>query len=144
MPLNPTQEEALPVLDWFLSENEDDRQTGRSWILAVALIRLAARNPGRFVQARDHIATRDAARYTLVLVEGLINMDQHLRQFREIREFGFQLNLLEPILNWLPPGGRPPPPREVKARRPQVLSAGSASRYERLLNSEDLLGVPSD
>lgn len=45
-PLNPRQEAALTTLDWLLSEGPQERMSGRSYIMAIALVRQAARNPG--------------------------------------------------------------------------------------------------
>lgn len=132
MPLNPEQEDALPVLDWLFSEDDRDRRTGRSWIIAVALIRQAARNPGQFIQARDHVPTGQAAQYVHFVIETLINEDDLLRAHREIQATRFRLMLPEPIQNWRPVGSH-----LTQAEVSRSLGVSPTSRYEKLLSSTE-------
>ena len=109
MPLTDQQEQALQVLDWFA--DEDSRMTGRSFIQAVALIRAAARNPGRRVLIFDHFYLYDQGhsqinRRLLEQVASLVQADVHLRQYFQVsspREayFWFQRDM-NPVQDWRP------------------------------------------
>lgn len=43
------------MLDWLLDPSEEYRQTGRSFAISIALVRLALRYPGRWVYFIDHV-----------------------------------------------------------------------------------------
>lgn len=58
MVLTWTQEEALKTLDWLFDVSDENRGSGRSWLIAVALIRSAARNPTRPVYYSDHFGSQ--------------------------------------------------------------------------------------
>jgi hypothetical protein len=45
--LNPRQKEALPTLEWLLSDSQKDRGSGRTTVLAYALLKKAIRYEGR-------------------------------------------------------------------------------------------------
>jgi hypothetical protein len=83
VPLTPQQAEAIRVLDWLLDENEG-RRTGRSTVMAVALIRQALRYPGRQIFYLDHTSgyppVRERALLVRGLVEGLVNQDPALHR----------------------------------------------------------------
>lgn len=56
------QRAALASLEWFLSDADDARGTGRSTVAALAIVRLALRYPGRAYRWQDHVPTQAAAR----------------------------------------------------------------------------------
>lgn len=109
VPLTPQQAEAVKVLDWLLDEN-GSRMTGRSTVMAIALIRQALRYPGRYVIYLDHTSGYPPVRERTSLirgkVEGLINHDPVLsRQPWNFRDTQFSLradNTDALPHNWLP------------------------------------------
>lgn len=51
--LTQQQAEALRVLDWLFSNRDEDRRTGRSYVIALAHIRAAVRAPGAWVSIEN-------------------------------------------------------------------------------------------
>jgi len=107
VPLNARQRQALPVLDWLLSSDEADRRSGRSWLMAVALVRRAAREADsfRYWNFQDHLPEIPRSQQFAViapLVQQLIASDRRLSPHATYRRDGFRLQLPEPI-DWLPP-----------------------------------------
>jgi hypothetical protein len=103
MPLTQDQLEMMNVLEWLFSNNS--RRTGRTTALAVAAIRQACRNPGQQIILFDHASGNmtDMRRIMRNLIESFVNTDGRLRPFLQIRNSMFQLNLPEPIQDWVPP-----------------------------------------
>jgi len=102
MPLREQQLRAIETLDWLLSHDEDDRGSGRTYVMAVALIRQAARFPRTRVDFVDHIGGRRMQLHIGQLVGGLVASDPYLHRFSEMRQGSFALNLPRPVDNWLP------------------------------------------
>lgn len=109
VPLTPQQAEAVKVLDWLLDENEG-RRTGRSTVMAIALIRQALRYPGRHVFYLDHTSgyppVRERALLVKGLVEGLVQRDPVLHglpwAFRNTH-FSLMADGIDALPhNWLP------------------------------------------
>jgi len=81
MPLSEDQVRAIRVLDWLL-DPEGNRQTGRSYAIAVALIRQALRYPERWIYYIDHVTEiprRDQYRICRSLVDYIVTEDPFLR-----------------------------------------------------------------
>ena len=109
MPLTEQQTAALPVLDWLIG---GERRTGRSLVIAVAIIRAACRNPGVSFYLVDHFnSTQQTRCFTRNCINSLLHHSPlpeyarfSLNQERLIvhtpRSFEWELNL-----NW----GTPPP-----------------------------------
>lgn len=82
MPLTPRQLNAVRSLDWLLDSSDQQRQTGRSFTLAIALIRQALRYPGRDIYYTDHVPQiphRDQIRLSHDIVQDLTERDPFLR-----------------------------------------------------------------
>lgn len=45
---------ALPFLEWLVSPRDEDQCSGRSFTMAVAIIRVACRHPGELISYTDH------------------------------------------------------------------------------------------
>jgi hypothetical protein len=80
MPHTERQLHALEALDWLLDIGEDYRASGRTHIIAVALIRQALRHPRQRIPYLDHwgfnLPVRQAAMRELIV--RLIDMDEEL------------------------------------------------------------------
>ena len=81
MPLTYQQQRAVEVLDWLLDPGDDSRRSGRTFVMAVAFIRVALQNPGTPVAVRDHHPTRDADRFLIHAIETLIHNDPLAHEF---------------------------------------------------------------
>lgn len=125
MPLTPLQAGALNTLDWLLSSDDGERRTGRSTLIAIVLIRQAARNPGRTVSYVDHLPHQENRRYVCEIIRDLLHSDPRFDQRAVVNRDNFRLNLAAPIPNWLPPGFELP----ALPQRPQ---GSRRSRYDRL------------
>jgi hypothetical protein len=104
MALSKLQKRAVLALDWLYSP--DNRREGRSYAQAVAMIRIAARNPGLWVEINDHASTEVADRHALEGVLHLIHNDPYLRRWCERlpaqrRSFRFS-SQMQPIESWYP------------------------------------------
>jgi len=101
-----SQFDRVRVIEWFLSTEPEARRTGRSYTVAVALIRIAARTL-RQVRFVDHVTNRRSVVHIEVLVSQLVNDDPRLqhRYSRGQHNSYFVLNLLAPIDDWLPYNG---------------------------------------
>lgn len=65
------QAEALRALDWLYSEEDADRRSGRSLVLAVSLLRRGFSMRVEWVAVEDHVSTRDADRFLLGQIQDL-------------------------------------------------------------------------
>ena len=99
MPLTPTQLQALPHLEWLFDPNR--RREGRTFVTAVALIRLAARTPGQLIHSSAE--TKRQQDYLMQVVSDLAYSDPILEDnfHRQGYAFWFQPNMIS-IPNWLP------------------------------------------
>lgn len=102
MPLTERQHDALDVLDWLF--DPEARRQGRSYILAVALIRAAAIHPNVDVPVLDHHPTLFYADRILDLICHLARADYRLRDHLIVHSRGpsIRLTLAEPVIDWLP------------------------------------------
>lgn len=73
--LTEQQNAALEVLDWLFDASQDRRRTGRSAIMAIALIRAALRSPGHEVYIVDHVGHRFSTEATTRLIQNWLAMD---------------------------------------------------------------------
>jgi len=51
--LTPQQQQALASVEWLFSDNS--RRTGRSFLIAVVVLRQMVRHPGEYIRVSDHI-----------------------------------------------------------------------------------------
>jgi hypothetical protein len=71
VPLTEQQQAALPALDWLIG---GERRTGRSLVMAVAIIRAACRNPEVPFYLVDHFnSTRDSRNYVGTCIDRLLH-----------------------------------------------------------------------
>jgi len=95
------QQEALPYLD-KLFDPRGNRQTGRTYLIALALIRAACRNPGVRIPFIDHHDNNNNARRIVRrYVEIMVGTDSALREHYSANDLSFVLKLREPIEDWL-------------------------------------------
>jgi hypothetical protein len=88
------QAHALEALDWLFSEANEDRRTGRTYILAVAYLRNAV-NTGRWIEVEDPAGNRASDRWLLDTIE-LLARDggipiQRERVSRDLGRFRFRV-----------------------------------------------------
>lgn len=104
VPLSETQEAAIATLDWLYSADEEDRRTGRTFSIAIALIRRAARYPGtRVSYMTDHQSARiSSSGYMRSAIEYLVREDPQLNVYQRFQQYDFSLNLPTAIENWRP------------------------------------------
>jgi len=115
MPLSQEQLDAVATLDWLFDPGEMFRGTGRTTIMAVGIIRAAARYPGTPVPVVDHVENSQIGKRRLLdTIHGLIQEDSRLTEFMVLRMSpnpSLTLNLPVPMDNWLPTiDGHPAPP----------------------------------
>lgn len=82
--LRPDQRMFLPAIEWLV-DNTDDRRirrSGRTTVLATALIRAACVAPRRPVRIFDHMAGSEQARHMANVVDDLIKQAGASRWFR--------------------------------------------------------------
>lgn len=104
MPLSDRQQQAVHVLDWLLDPEE--RRTGRSFALAVALIRCALRYPGQEVHYGDlpFDVPRSSWRQTVIgYIQRLVASDPAISPHVTYSTAGFRFSLPAPITDWQPP-----------------------------------------
>jgi hypothetical protein len=81
MPLNSQQLDALSALEWLL--DPDNRRSGRTLAIAVALVRVAGRHPGQWIEVVDHHGRRESRDYLLrtidLLLRNALGQDYRLR-----------------------------------------------------------------
>lgn len=123
VPLTDQQQEAVRALDWLLST--DQRRTGRSLTIAVALVRQATQNPNQEVHFGDlpfEINNRNGRGMTRRVVEALIASEHTLSPHVIYHQESFRLNISVGLQDWWPPErfisqwwgeNAPPPLREV-------------------------------
>jgi hypothetical protein len=158
MPLTYRQREALGVLDWLLDQ-DGQRQTGRTFVLAVSLIRQAIRRSPQPIYLIDHNApqSRMGLRVIRDMVLHLTESDPHLmgRAHIDVRDDRFSIQPLSESRH-LPDGPSWLPPESVlEVMAGNIRSRGSEwstavgleplvkrTRWERLLADE--LSEPSE
>ncbi len=62
MYLTPIEQMALPTIKWLLNHDGTARGTGRTTVIAYALIETAIENPGKDIEIWDHYGTYDGKR----------------------------------------------------------------------------------
>jgi len=108
VPLSATQQHALDALDWMFDAGNGQRQTGRSLVWALALVRAAARHPGERIEISDHAETfvhqhrqsHEQCRQNVVM---LVRSDPALSRNVEMDQRHFWFHLPRPIMDWMPP-----------------------------------------
>lgn len=106
MPLTDRQVAAVTILSWLLDQGDPPRQTGRTMVFAVVLIRQALQHPGRVIFFRDHYAPRAADLMVIrSMVLHLMGSDPSLMGSAhiDVREDRFSIQLLDerrPLPNW--------------------------------------------
>lgn len=141
MPLSQEQLDAVSTLDWLFDPGEMYRGTGRTTIMAVGIIRAAARYPGTPVPVVDHVENSEIGKRRLLdTIQGLIEEDDRLGEFMVLRispNPSFTLNLPVPMDNWLPAiQGHPAPPGAYVRER--VVDRGGVvpdTTWERLVDA---------
>lgn len=147
MPLSENQLRALEVLDWLFRSDDSLRQTGRSLVWVVALIREAARHPGQWVEISDHAEQythlhRHLHEGTQSILRELVSRDFRLDGNLEIDQHHFRLSLPEPIDNWLPVLDHNPPPQVTN--RDIVTWASEYARQQAQERSEEFPAIRLD
>jgi hypothetical protein len=108
--MQPWQEEALPYLDKLL-DPRGNRQTGRTYLLAVALIRAGCRNPGVRIPFIDHHDNTQEARHIVHRYVGILAWnDAALRDAYQATDRCFVMNLPAPVEDWRPAPAGPQDP----------------------------------
>lgn len=112
VPLNFRQREALGVLDWLLDQ-DGQRQTGRTFVIAVSLIRQAIRRSPQHVYLIDHYAQSPRMNHRVIrdMVLHLTESDPDLmgRAHIDVQDDRFSIQPLaesRPLPDgpsWLPP-----------------------------------------
>lgn len=104
--LTQDQLRALDVLDW-LYDPMGNRRQGRTTIQAIALIRMALRNPGTVVAWEDHSEAFAGHHQGASIMENVI-LDFLLRDPDVLRAIEFRRGRMtyrgREVPNWLPPG----------------------------------------
>jgi len=114
MPLTEQQEAALPILEWLIG---GDRRSGRTFILAIAIIRSACRNPGTPVYLIDHHDNHNSSQHHMyILIRRLLDESPLPRYASVLIERGQIIVHSPEPFGWAPnfdsldPGGAPGPP----------------------------------
>lgn len=107
MPLSELQVSSLSALEWLFDVGEEYRRTGRSFLLALALVRIGLRNPGRWVSYFDHTesmenVSRRRDEHVRDLIVRLVRVSPFEGRFEMNGRISFRFNLHQPQ-DWLPP-----------------------------------------
>ncbi len=145
MPLNSQQLDALSALEWLL--DPDNRRSGRTLAIAVALVRVAGRHPGQWIEVVDHHGRRESRDYLLrtidLLLRNALGQDYRLRASGS--DPAIMANRFIPS-DWVPseevlnPSERRPErvvPREVVERLQEFGAVGMAWGMAWDVNPED-------
>lgn len=97
--LTPTQKECLPAARWLVNQNV--RREGRTFLLAVAYIEEALRNPGRRIHVVDHYPTRAANEHLMCMIEDIVRGMENNPGFKAVSR-GFKVVRGEAIVFWGP------------------------------------------
>ncbi len=121
MPLTADQLRHLRTLDWLVG---GARRSGRTHVMAVAIIREASRRPGTYVAIWDHVS-HDVARSNLRSeIEDLTSADPRLASAVSFRSTSqVRIDLERPILDWMPVGTAPEEPSEPEPESPPAPTA---------------------
>lgn len=114
MPLTRKQVAALPVLDWLLDDDGGSRRSGRSFIIAISLIRKALRHPGCLVSVIDHYKSEASTVYLIQMIQFLIDKDARLKDFSwSIHENTIMvIESKSELRNWIPELPSSPPKKD--------------------------------
>lgn len=109
--LSPEQADALRSLEWLLSP--DERRDGRTTVIAIAAIRVAAAHPRMAVAVRDHHPGARVSGALVAAIEDFVGDDDRLRiacRWNPLRGSNPSLifDLVEPIREWMPQSWEPP------------------------------------
>lgn len=137
MPLTNRQRAAIATLEW-MNDGLQQRRTGRSLALAVALIRLGCRYPGQEIMVADHAMERNASHHLFNLIGTFLNAE--FDDYFRINSQRHTFQILRPITNWEPSEetlmmfGRPPeqvtPQRRMRDRNDLLIEALLDPPYE--------------
>jgi len=89
--LTEQQKQYLPVVEWLL-DFHTNRATGRSYLMAVAFIRMALRHLGTPVRVFDHHPTLRASRHVLQIIKDILAQDEELFKRCEFWADGFVIH----------------------------------------------------
>lgn len=136
MPLSNQQHEAVLVMEWMMSN--DHRRSGRTFAQAVALIRLAARNPGTRFSCFDHAVftfggVRDLNRNLVRQVREIIDRDAVLSRCVQWRNETFHFQNIRPIEDWWPRGSIDLPPEVAESEVESLFDSITGLRKAPLL-----------
>lgn len=87
--LTKEQKKHLESLEWLINGN---RNSGRTYLLAITFIRRAIDNPGMWIQIFDHYPTQQAKEHLLDLIKMIICQDGIIFKNAEFRRGEFKIN----------------------------------------------------
>ena len=97
------QRGALEALEWFFSEEEDERSSGRSAVLALAYLRQAFRlEVGTWIQVTDHVPLKTDSEVVLKLIARIVEDAGSSLEILGLREGQFQIRShCKKLLNYI-------------------------------------------
>lgn len=98
--LRAFQREALPTLEWLFNPNI--RQTGKSFAMALAIVRTACKFPGTRIDIIDHVPVNLMRDLVRTYIEDLARSDLRLSGHFTTTQRSLTINLPQP-LDWWPP-----------------------------------------
>ena len=100
--LTERQAKSLDTITWLCDEGQGG--TGRSFAIAVALIRIALRSPGRKVRFVDHYGTPYSVEEMKDRIRAMVAADPDLAGRIKADRTTFQLQIVKPIDadTWVP------------------------------------------
>src|ERR1700733_5810713 len=131
--LRPEQREALPALEWLLDPSI--RRTGKSFAIALAIVRIACKHPGTRIDIFDHVPLNAMRNLVLSYVSDLAGSDDQLRRHVNLTNRGIVISLPEPLDWWPPDFGfamSVPTPPIPQTRAPKVKTKKPASKWKLL------------
>lgn len=104
--LTPQQQEALGALDWLVSPQ---RRSGKTTVLAIAIVRAACKNPGQWISIIDHEPGVRMSEYMVEQVRGLLRSDARLVN-HTLQRGRLRIDLTAPFewMPWSPEDSAPP------------------------------------
>lgn len=86
MYLTPVQQLALPTIKWLINHDKTCIGTGRTTLVAYAIIETALDNPKQQIEIWDHSGSYDSKKHTL-------NRILQLWEYLKINELGYELEV---------------------------------------------------
>lgn len=90
--LSKHQSKYLEAVDWLL-DNNANRASGRSYLMAVVFIGCALRHPNTEIIVFDHWPFEIAHRQMLRLIKNLLSQDEELLKRTEFKQKSFRIKL---------------------------------------------------